>query len=143
MRRGSDAPIRRGPSRDIVMICICIFGVACMLAVPLVIGLPLIDARLRAKRQDEILQLLHDSAPEDFTVHDEQFGEDQESAIALDRSTRRFLLWQKQTSRVRVYRLEAIRAVEYCEPLSVRKDIANIPIFGYKKTHAPIAVGDR
>jgi len=122
-----------GAQETFVMICICIFGTVCMLAVPLAIGLPLIDAWSRAKRETEILQLLHDSASQDFTVHDEHFGEDQESAIALDRSTRRFLLWQKQTGRVRIYPLEAIRAIEYCEPQSVRKGIAYTPVLGSKK----------
>lgn len=77
--------------------------------------------RSKAKHKAKILRVLHESVPAGFEITDEHFGTDEEAAIALDRDSGRFLLWQKQTSRVQVYPVEAIKAIEYCETGSPKK----------------------
>jgi hypothetical protein len=95
-----------------------------------ILGL-IVKSQSKTKKKSEVLQLLHASAPAGFTITDEQFGEDQEAAIAIDRNTGRFLLWQKQANCVRLCPIGAVRTIEYCENGSVVSVGIGAPIAGF------------
>jgi hypothetical protein len=87
-------------------------------------------SRAEAKKRAEILGLLRSSLPAGSTVTDEHIGVDLETAIGLDRNGGSFVLWQKQTNRVQVYPVAAIRTIEYCEDGEVMSFGLGVPIAG-------------
>ena len=88
-------------------------GLLCMTAIPILAWILIREGWARAAFKAEILRLLHESAPASLRITDEHFGTDQEAAIALDRDTGHFLLWQKKTNRVQGYPAEAITKIEF------------------------------
>ena len=123
-------------------------GFLCMTAIPILAWILIREAWAKAAFKAEILRLLHESAPASFRISDEHFGADQESAIALDRDTGHFLLWQKKTNRVQGYPAEAIAKIEFCETgnpaklqLRLELDDANNPdvslCFGWRSDRHP------